>query len=192
METPSAESKSFLNIFGQLIIDPTNAFNLIVEKNENIPQTIILGLYGLLNAITPILLNQSIDGSRIFELIFKGGMGAALGWFLIWLMSQLANVTNHLLGTDTEFDDVFYVFSFSFLPMILIMLIIIILRFSFGQLANILSPVLYLLGCIWTIILLFIGNRYLSKAPWYKNSISIIIPVLLIVLINYALISLRS
>jgi len=186
MEATDPDSVSYLEITRLLIVKPLTAFKLILEKNENMPQVIILGLFGMLNAITPI------DGVRVFELIFKGAIGAVAGWFLVWFMALLTNAANNILKLESDSDDVFYIFSFSFVPLIFTMLFIIILRFLSAPLALNFASILFLFGYIWTIILLYIGNRFLTKANWIKNSIAIIVPVMLIVVINVIMVNLRS
>jgi len=192
MEATDPDSVSYLEITRLLIVKPLIAFKLILEKNENMPQVIILGLFGMLNAITPILLNNTIDGVRVFELIFKGAIGAVAGWFLVWFMALLTNAANNILKLESDSDDVFYIFSFSFVPLIFTMLFIIILRFLSAPLALNFASILFLFGYIWTIILFYIGNRFLTKANWIKNSIAIIVPVMLIVVINVIMVNLRS
>jgi hypothetical protein len=192
MEATDPDSVSYLEITRLLIVKPLTAFKLILEKNENMPQVIILGLFGMLNAITPILLNNTIDGVRVFELIFKGAIGAVAGWFLVWFMALLTNAANNILKLESDSDDVFYIFSFSFVPLIFTMLFIIILRFLSAPLALNFASILFLFGYLWTIILFYIGNRFLTKANLIKNSIAIIVPVMLIVVINVIMVNLRS
>jgi len=186
MVTYSADSTSYIKVILLLFSEPKIAYRLILEKDETLPQYIVLGLYGFLNAVLPILIGQPINGVLIFAIIFRGAMGIIVGWFLIWLLSHLINLTNNLLKTETDFDDVFFIFSYSFCPVIIsrILVIVIKLLFPLSQIVSLLVAILIVVGYIWTIVLLFIGNQYLSKASWIKNTISIVIPVSLIVILN--------
>jgi hypothetical protein len=193
MEIYSAESTSYFKIFILLFSNPNASYKLILEKDETLPQYIVLGLYGVLNAITPILISQPIVGETIFLLIYSGAMGAVVGWFIIWLLSHLINITNNLLKVETDFDDVFFIFTYSFCPLIVSRFFVIILKLFFptSQLVSILIGLLALVGYIWTIVLLFIGNKFLSKASWLKNTIAIIIPVAILVILNIVLANLQ-
>ena len=119
MENYSAESTSYFQIIILLFSKPKIAYRLILEKDETFPQYVVLGIYGFLNGILPVILNKPLDGASIFLLIFRGGMGAVVGWFLIWLLSHLINLTNNILKAETDFDDVFFIFSYSFCPLTL-------------------------------------------------------------------------
>jgi len=193
MEIYSAESTSYFKTFILLFSNPNASYKLILEKDETLPQYIVLGLYGVLNAITPILISQPIVGETIFLLIYSGAMGAVVGWFIIWLLSHLINITNNLLKVETDFDDVFFIFTYSFCPLIVSRFFVIILKLFFptSQLVSILIGLLALVGYIWTIVLLFIGNKFLSKASWLKNTIAIIIPVAILVILNIVLANLQ-
>ncbi|MCK7540423.1 MAG: hypothetical protein MZV63_60780 [Marinilabiliales bacterium] len=89
MKAINPESISYLEITRLLIVKPLIAFKLILEKNENMPQVIILGLFGLLNAITPVLLTTQLMGEG-FSIDFKGAIEPWLVGFLYgsWHCSQ--------------------------------------------------------------------------------------------------------
>ncbi len=191
METISHETVSYLKIFGLLFTKPTKAFNLILEKDETLPQLIILGLYGFLNVVTPIIVNEPLAGLTIFKIVFKGLFGAAAGWLGIWFLSHLINLTNHILKAESEFEDVYFLFSYSLCPLIFIFLFILVLKaiIHSSQIILPITGLLILIGYIWTFILVYKGNKLVSKGNWIKNIIAVFIPVLLIIGINIILLS---
>jgi len=192
METQPNEEITYINIFKNLFSKPNTAFRLILEKDETMSQMIILGIFGFLNAITPILAFEPYDNITIFKLIFKGLVGGAMGWLGIWFLSHLINITNSILRLDTEFEDVYYIFSFSFCPMIITFLLILALKvFISSEIILFLFAILIFVGYIWTFSLLLIGNKFLSKGGWIKNIIAIIIPLAILVFINILMVKLR-
>lgn len=193
MEEQLNEKATYLNILVLIFSKPRIAFKLILEKDETMFQYIILGIFGFLNAITPILIHEPMGGVTLFKLIFKGLMGGAFGWIGIWFLSHLINLTNNILKAETEFEDVFFIFSFSFCPMILSFLLILILNYFIHslQIFPLLTALLIFVGYIWTICLLFIGNKLLSKGNWIKNTIALLIPLLLILGLNIFFIKMR-
>ncbi len=194
MEKTNLETKTYFEALHLFISSPKTAFQIVIDKSEKAPQLILLGLYGLLNVISPILIYEKIAGEIIFKLIFKGLMGAAMGWVGIWFLSQLTNVLNNILKGDSESDDVFTAFSFALLPVIMSLIIITIIGMVINptEIFQMFSGILILIAFIWTCILLFIGNRVASKLNWFKNFVSVSIPLIIIIIVNIVMMRLRT
>ena len=194
MEKTNLETKTYFEALRLFISSPKTAFHIVIDKSEKAPQLILLGLYGLLNVISPILIYEKIAGAIIFKLIFKGLMGAAIGWVGIWFLSQLTNVLNNILRGDSESDDVFTAFSFALLPVILSLIIITIIGMVINptEIFQMFSGILILIAFIWTCILLFIGNKVASKLNWFKNFVSVSIPLIIIIIVNIVMMRLRT
>jgi hypothetical protein len=188
------EKISYLMILWFVLSRPKIAFELILKKDETFPQLIILGTYGFLSSIAPILLYENYDGIVIIKLVFRGLVGGAFGWLSIWFLSQLINLTNKIMKIETEFEYAYLLFSFSFIPMIITYLIILIANYFFHlDIAFLtLTPIITLTGYTWTIILIIIGNKLLSKANWIKSTISVIIPVTAFFVFSIFLLKLRA
>lgn len=194
MENVNLESKSYFDVFKLLLSDPRTSFKIAIEKSESTPKIILLGLYGLLNVISPILIFEPLKGEILFKLVFKGLAGAAVGWGGIWFLSQLINLLNNLLGGESEFDDVFTIFAFSLTPVIISLLLLTIIGsiITPGQFFSLFYGLLIILAFIYTIVLLFIGNKIVSKNTAFKNLISVSIPVIVMVLLNLLLTGLNK
>jgi hypothetical protein len=194
MEEQLNDKATYLNILGFIFSKPRIAFKLILEKDETMPQLFILGIFGFLTTIIPIIVFETYIELPLFKIIFKGLIGAAFNWIGIWFLSHLINFTNHILKTETEFEDVYYIFSYSFCPLIVTFLVTFILHMLFHS-VQIIHPLLAFLtfiGYIWTFSLLFIGNKLLTKANWIKNIISVFVPLTILIILNLLVISLRS
>lgn len=193
MENSNLESKSYLEVFRLLFLNPKTSFEIAVEKADSTPKLILLGLYGLLNVISPILIFEPLHGETLFKLVFKGLAGAAIGWVGIWFLSQLTNLLNNVLGSESESDDVFIIFSFALTPVIiaLVLLTIVGLAITPGQLFLLFYGLIILIAFIYTIVLLFIGNKIVSKNSWFKNFISVSIPIIVMVIVNLLLTRLK-
>jgi hypothetical protein len=186
MENSDGSVRSYFEAMGLLFVKPVRGFEYIIDKSEKVPQLLILGFYGFFNSICPILIHEAFGGVTILKLVFRGLFGAAIGWVGIWFISQLTNVLNTIMGGNNESDDIFTVFSFSFLPVVIMYPIytaLLLFSGSFHLLAKV-AGFLIISSYFWTICLVLIGNRYASKMNWLKSLAAILIPLLIIIGLN--------
>jgi hypothetical protein len=186
MENSEGAVKNYFEAMGLLFVKPLRGFEFIIEKSEKVPQILVLGFYGFFNSVCPIIINESNGAATILKLVFKGLFGAAISWVGIWFISQLTNVLNTIMGGKNESDDIFTVFSFSFLPVVIVYPIFTVLMLFSGSFhfLGIVAGFLIVSSYIWTICLVFIGNRYASGMNWFKSLAAILIPLLIIIGLN--------